>query len=94
MKEAGDGWTAVQMAQKEMFDLIFMDIHMPVMCGLDAIKEIRKIDGYSSTPIIAVSAADPSQCWPLCREAGADDFISLPANKVVYLEKVHLYANN
>ena len=47
------------MAQEEVFDLILMDLNMPIMDGFDATKNIRDFD--ANIPIIALTAVDPSQ---------------------------------
>ena len=57
--EAHNGEVAVKMAQEEVFDLILMDLNMPVMDGFEATKNIRDFD--ANIPIIALTAVDPSQ---------------------------------
>lgn len=54
--EATNGLEAVQAAQAEDFDLVLMDIAMPVMNGIDATKAIKKLENAASVPIIAVTA--------------------------------------
>ena len=54
---AADGAKAVEAARIERLDIILMDIHMPVMDGFEATKEIRDLGGWwASVPIIAVTA--------------------------------------
>lgn len=52
-----DGVAAVERIKRSRYDLIFMDIQMPVMDGLEATRIIRQSPGYETTPIIAVSAS-------------------------------------
>ncbi|MDF1818082.1 MAG: response regulator [Immundisolibacteraceae bacterium] len=52
-----DGLAALERVKKTRYDLIFMDIQMPVMDGLEATRIIRQSPGYKSIPIIAVSAS-------------------------------------
>ncbi len=68
------------------FDLVLMDLHMPVMDGIDAIKAIRGFEeradktGSKSvrTPILALSADEQEDASAACRKAGADGFLSKP----------------
>jgi two-component system chemotaxis sensor kinase CheA len=65
-------------SSEEKMDVILMDIMMPVVDGLEAIKMIKNDDRFSSIPIIAVTAkstkADKEQCFA----AGANDYITKP----------------
>lgn len=53
---ASNGVEAVEKCKEQQFDLILMDIHMPVMDGEKAVKTIRQIESYAKTPIIALTA--------------------------------------
>ena len=53
--EAQDGWEGVQQARQQKPDLILMDIAMPVMDGIDAIRLLRADKRTASTPVIVVS---------------------------------------
>ncbi|TID26297.1 hypothetical protein E2P81_ATG00772 [Venturia nashicola] len=64
------------MAKTDNFDLIFMDVQMPNMDGLEATKLIREA-GYKG-PIIALSAYSDEANVKSCHEAGMDDFVSKP----------------
>ena len=75
--EAADGQEAVDKAQKNLPDLILMDISMPVMDGLTATQMIRKIDCCGKIPIIAVTAYGKSY-YRQAIEAGCDDLINKP----------------
>lgn len=79
---ANNGLEAVEMVQKETFDTILMDMQMPVMDGLTATKEIRKLEGFADLPIIALSAAVLQDDLLLAQEAGMNDFIAKPIDKV------------
>ncbi|OYZ60036.1 MAG: hypothetical protein B7Y17_05220, partial [Sulfuricurvum sp. 24-42-5] len=80
---ANNGLEAVEMVQKETFDAILMDMQMPVMDGLTATKEIRKLEGFADLPIIALSAAVLQDDLTLAQEAGMNDFVAKPIDKVV-----------
>jgi len=55
-EEAPDGLQAVELARRAHYDLILMDVHMPVLNGIEATRQIRCIEGYRDTPIIALTA--------------------------------------
>jgi CheY-like chemotaxis protein len=73
---ARDGVEAVAMALAQDYRVIVMDIHMPRLDGLEAIRQLRQ-QGYSA-PIIALTALAGCQDEAACREAGANDFLSKP----------------
>ena len=72
---AGDGRTAIALAQREQPDLIVMDIMLPVLDGIEACKEIRKTSGV---PIIMLTAKDQEIDKVLALELGADDYVTKP----------------
>ena len=74
-----DGAQAVQAARTGGYDLILMDVHMPVMDGLDATRSIRAIEGPAGrTPIVALTANIQPEQVQRCREAGMDDHVGKP----------------
>jgi CheY-like chemotaxis protein len=75
---AEDGVVAVEKARATQYGLILMDIQMPRMDGIDAAREIRRISGYESTPIIAVTANSFEEDRQRCADAGMGDFIAKP----------------
>jgi PAS domain S-box-containing protein len=76
---AEDGQVAVEKALTGNYALILMDMQMPVMDGLEATREIRKISGYAKTPILAMTANAFAGSKDQCIEAGMDDFVTKPA---------------
>ncbi len=76
---AGDGAKAVEKAKSKHYDLIFMDVQMPHLDGLEATGEIRKMPGEKGMPvIIAMTAFAMDGDKEKCIEAGMDDYISKP----------------
>jgi CheY-like chemotaxis protein/HPt (histidine-containing phosphotransfer) domain-containing protein len=75
---AHNGLEAVKAAQNHSFDLILMDCHMPEMDGYLATAAIRKLEGGSHTPIVAVTAYGPASERETCLAAGMDDYFGKP----------------
>lgn len=79
---ANNGLEAVQILRKNKFDVILMDIMMPVMDGLEATIQIREdeknSDSDSRTPIIALTANTMDNDRDTCISYGMDDFMSKP----------------
>lgn len=77
--EAADGLEAVESIRHQFPDLVLMDISMPVMDGLTATRAIRKFDGATGIPIIAVTAHG-KQFYERAIEAGCNDLIEKPVD--------------
>ncbi len=76
---ASSGMEAVKAFQSEKFDIIFMDVQMPGMDGLEACLRIREMEGAERhTPIIAMTAYVMQGDVQKCLDAGMDDFIPKP----------------
>ena len=76
--EATNGEEAVRLAESERPALILMDLSLPVIDGLAATRAIRKLDGLSKTPIVAVSAHDTSDFQAEAIAAGCNSYITKP----------------
>ncbi len=77
---ANDGQEALEMCQQQRYDLILMDMQMPVMDGLVATREIRKLLPYENVPIIALTANTQPEDREACIRAGMDDYLGKPIN--------------
>ncbi len=75
---AENGEAAATMAAEKPYDLIFMDMQMPVMDGLSAAKVIRRMAHHKNTPIIAVTANAFERSKKECLDAGMNDFLCKP----------------
>lgn len=87
----GNGLEAVEATEKSVFDLILMDIMMPVMSGEDASLIIRKQHGYESTPIVALTAEAIGVNREYYAQFGMNDYISKPINRDRLIETVGRY---
>ncbi|GHT45122.1 hypothetical protein FACS189454_04090 [Planctomycetales bacterium] len=72
------GFLALEMVRQKQYDLIFMDHMMPEMDGLETTRRLRKIEEYSDTPIIALTANAISGVKEMFLQHGLNDFISKP----------------
>lgn len=89
--KANNGQEAVRLFEKQRFDLILMDGEMPVMNGLAATKEIRRIEaarGNETTPIIALTAHANAQERERMLASGMTSFISKPVRKHQLLAEI------
>lgn len=89
--EATDGKQGVDMARAKMPDLIFMDIQMPVMDGLEAINILKADPITKSIPIIALTAFAMQGDREKCMEAGCNDYITKPLDTRAFVTKVKEY---
>lgn len=93
---ACNGKEAVYEFEKGEYDIILMDIEMPVMNGRDAAREIKKTVKGKKTPIIAVTAYAMKNDLELCIEAGMDGYIAKPYNPDDLIEMIeqHIRGEN
>jgi len=77
-----NGQEAVQAARAQRFDVVLMDLHMPVLDGLGATKAIRALPdrGAATVPIVALTADAFEQTRDRCLMAGMNDFLTKPVS--------------
>ncbi len=83
--EAYDGKEAVDIVAREHIDLVLMDIMMPVMDGISALSEIRRV---SNAPVILLTAKSEDNDKILGLNVGADDYITKPFNPLEVTARV------
>lgn len=75
---AENGQVAVQRVEDTRFDLVLMDMQMPVMGGLEAAQRIRLNPAHQSLPIVALTAGGFNEDRELCIQAGMNDYLMKP----------------
>jgi CheY-like chemotaxis protein len=78
--EAEHGQAALDRLETEAFDVVLMDVNMPVMDGLEATRRIRARPEWAALPVIALTADVMDDQVRACREAGMDDFVVKPVD--------------
>jgi CheY-like chemotaxis protein len=87
-----DGKAACKALKKKQYDVVLMDVQMPVMNGLDASRIIRE-DMNNPVPIIALTAAAFHEDKEKCYQSGMDDILLKPINVEDLRDKLHVWAN-
>ena len=85
-----DGMQCVELFNHQTFDVIFMDMQMPRIDGLDATRIIRSLNLEKQPHIIALTANAFQEDVKLCNEAGMDDFLAKPLDAKILKEKLKL----
>ncbi|MCR2804196.1 response regulator [Paenibacillus soyae] len=88
---AVNGEEALQMLENEPWDLVLMDIHMPVMDGTEAVRHIRSRTLYDAIPIIAVTANVVKKDHDHYLELGMNDVLTKPLSEERLLEKLDFW---
>ena len=85
-ERAKNGQEAVDMVERGEYDLVLMDIKMPIMDGLEATKKIKET--HPSLPIIALTANAFDSDRQMAFDAGCDEFLSKPISSDLCLKTI------
>ncbi|MBT8148066.1 MAG: response regulator, partial [Gammaproteobacteria bacterium] len=86
---AATGKEAIELVEELNYDLVFMDMQMPEMDGIEATVHIRKLGGFcSDIPIIAMTANVQQKDKDACMEAGMVDFVTKPIERALLESKI------
>ena len=88
-ERARNGQEAVEMVDKNQYDIVLMDIRMPIMDGLEATKAIR--EKHPDLPILALTANAFDSDRQLAMEVGCNDFLSKPVSSEECIETIKRY---
>lgn len=86
--EAQDGKAALDRVRAEKVDLIISDWNMPIMTGIDFLKEVRKDEKLKTTPFIMVTAEGKKENVIAAVQAGVNNYIVKPFNAATLKEKM------
>ncbi len=82
-EEAANGRQALECMRSSTFDLVLLDIMMPVMGGYEVLETMRLDSQLSKIPVVVISAVDDMASIARCIELGAEDFLTKPIDPVV-----------
>ena len=80
VEEAADGQQALNIAKNGGFDLVLSDVNMPVMDGIQLVKELRTLAEYKFTPILMLTTESATDKKVEGKQAGATGWIVKPFN--------------
>jgi adenylate cyclase len=86
--EAFDGADAVAKMHSAPFDLVLLDMEMPVMTGLEVLAAMNLAPDLKGLPVIVISGADQIDMAVQCIEAGAEDYLTKPPNLTLLRARV------
>jgi CheY-like chemotaxis protein len=88
LHEAEDGLVALEVAHRERPTIVFLDVDMPRLNGIDACRELRASQEMSETTIVMLTAAHGDSVERRAEEAGADLFLTKPFSPLDLLRLV------
>lgn len=85
---AKNGLEAVEIFQQQRPDIVLLDALMPELDGFDAARQIKELAGDELVPIIFLTSLQDTESLVHCLDAGGDDFLSKPYNRVILQAKI------
>ena len=86
--EAGDGEAAIARLRAEPFDLVLLDMMMPVLDGFSTLRALKATPSLRHLPVIMISALDELAAVVKCIENGAEDFLPKPFNPTLLRARI------
>jgi CheY-like chemotaxis protein len=86
--EAVNGQEAVALFIQQGADIVFMDVLMPILDGYEATRQIKTASGKRFVPVIFLTAMSDEAALAQCIEAGGDDFLVKPYDKLILQSKI------
>ena len=87
-----DGQKAIDAFTELAPDIVFLDVMMPNLNGIEAAKRIKALAGDELVPVIFLSSLADAESLATCLDAGGDDFLSKPYNQLILDAKIRAYA--
>jgi CheY-like chemotaxis protein len=91
---ANNGVDALDAIDKKRPDLIFMDLEMPEMNGVDCCRAIRSNPTLAKIPVVMITGRGDDASMETCRDAGCNDFLTKPLNRNLFLETAIKYVRS
>jgi DNA-binding response OmpR family regulator len=82
------GAAALELLAARRFDIVLLDVLMPVMTGLEVLSRIKSSDEFRDLPVVMLSALDETESIVRCLELGAEDFLPKPFNPVLLRARI------
>jgi uncharacterized protein (TIGR02266 family) len=88
---ANNGTEALEVVNKEMPDIVFMDLYMPLMNGDECCRQIKASPDSSHIPVVMVTHGGDENAFKRCWDAGCDDIVSKPINQALLISMAMKY---
>ena len=85
---AVDGRQALDIMSQQPFDLVLLDIMLPVMNGYEVLEHLKADESLSKIPVIITTALDEADGKAKCLELGAEDYLTKPFNPVLLKSRI------
>lgn len=89
--DASNGQEAVKLFRQSAPDIVLLDALMPVMDGMEAARQIKDLAGERMVPLIFLTSLSEADALARCLDAGGDDFLSKPYNRVIIEAKINAF---
>jgi adenylate cyclase len=89
VRVAANGRAALELLRSEPFDIVLLDVLMPVMDGLELLELIQSDDELRATPVIMISALEDMASVVRCIELGAEDYLPKPFDPVLLRARIN-----